>query len=280
MENKLSKLRPAVYEIFCAALMILTSYPAMKYTGKLGLQITITVTFTFFAAIIFEMMRVDLKIVAHSVCAALIFWTLLALLGQMVVKKTLLIFATPWVYMFYYDCIGMVILSVIVMTAYFRVRAQMKKSRITADNYRQFYRIVSVAFTVFFILVLLYCFFLCRTPDTQRPTPHLTPFAVFKWTFLSGYFDYERLVLFFGNIAIFVPMGYLLYKRKKGRVYQAFLIFFPIVLSVSIELSQYFFKMGDPDVDDVILNMLGFYLGIALKRIFDKLFPLDFFLKK
>lgn len=280
MENKLSKLRLAVYEIFCAALMILTSYPAMNYTGKLALQITITVACTLLAAIIFELARVDLKIVTHSVCTALIFWTLLALIGQMVVKKTFFIFATPWVYMFYYDRIGMVILSVIVITAYFRVRVRMKKSRITADDYRQFYRVVSVAFTVFFVLVLVYCFFLCRTPDTQRPTPHLTPFAVFKWTFLSGYFDYERLVLFFGNIAIFVPMGYLLYKREKGKAYQVFLIVFPIILSVSIEASQYFFKMGDPDIDDVILNVLGFYLGIALKRIFDKLFPLDLSLKK
>lgn len=274
MENKFGKLRFVFCEIFCAALMIFSASPAMQYTGKLGLQITITVVCTVLSAFIFELAKVDLKIITHSVCVALVFWTLLAILGQMAVKKTFFIFATPWVYTFYYDRIGMVLLSVVVMTAYFRVRVRMKKSRITADDYSQFYRTVSVAFTVFFILVLIYCFFLCRTPDVQRPTPHLIPFAVFKWTFLSGYFDYERLVLFFGNIAIFVPIGFLMCKKKSGKLFTVFFVIFPILLSSAIELSQYYFKMGDPDIDDVILNVLGFYIGALLKLGFDRLFPL------
>lgn len=274
MENKFGKLRFVFSEIFCAALMILSAYLAMQYTGKLGLQITITVVCTALSAFIFEVAKIDLKIVTHSVCVTMIFWTLLALVGQMAVKKTFFIFATPWVYMFYYDRIGMVLLSVIVTTVYFRVRVRMKKSRITADDYSRFYRAVSVAFTAFFILVLIYCFFLCRTPDVQRPTPHLTPFAVFKWTFLSGRLDYERLVLFFGNIAIFVPIGFLMCKKKSGKLFTAFLVFFPILFSSAIELSQYYFKMGDPDIDDVILNVLGFYIGALLKLGFDRLFPL------
>lgn len=275
MDKKYEKLRLAACEFFCAVLMILSSYPAMRYTGRLTLQILITVVCTVLSALIFDLAKVKLKIIAHSVCASLAFWTVLALVEQMAVKKTFFIFATPWVYMFYYDTIGMVILSVVFMTAYFRIRAGMKKGRITAGEYKGFYGVVSVAFTVFFILVLVYCFFLCRTPDEQRQTPHLVPFEAFRWTFLSGFFDYERLVLFFGNIAIFVPMGYLLTKENKGKAYRIFLLVFPIILSSSIELSQYYFKMGDPDIDDVILNVLGFYLGIVFKKGFEKLFPLE-----
>lgn len=264
----------ALSEILCAVLMTVSAYPAMLYIGKLGLQISITVACTVLAAVIFDLLKIRETVIAHSICLSLAFWTLTAVVGQMIIKGTFFIFATPWEYMFYYDRIGMVILSVVVMTAYRRFRAYLKKGRLASLEYEKFYRIASVAFTVFFILVLIYCFFLCRTPDEQRPTPHLVPFEAFKWTFLSGYFDYERLVFFFGNIAIFVPMGYLLYKQGRGCIYRIFLIAFPIILSTSIELSQYFFKMGDPDIDDVILNVLGFYLGIALKRIFDRLFPL------
>lgn len=272
--NKKEWLCLALSEMLCAVLMTACAYPAMLRTGKFGLQILLTVGCSLAAAVIFDFLKIKDRIIAHSVCFSLAFWALAALVGQMTLKGTFFIFATPWKYMFYYDSIGSVLLSVIVMTAYRRLRAYFKKDKLISAEYEKFYRTVSVAFVLFFILVLIYCFFLCRTPDVQRPIPHLTPFSVFKWTFLSGELDYERLVLFFGNIAIFVPIGFLMYKKNSGKLFTAFLVTFPILLSSAIELSQYYFKMGDPDIDDVILNVLGFYIGALLKLGFDKLFPL------
>ena len=86
--------------------------------------------------------------------------------------------------------------------------------------------------------------------------------------------DYERLVLFLGNIAIFVPLGFLLCHRLNRGVLRIVLVLLPFVLSTAIEISQYYFGMGHPDIDDVILNVIGFYIGVLLKILFDKVFAL------
>ena len=108
----------------------------------------------------------------------------------------------------------------------------------------------------------------------ERVEPNLDPLDVFKVTFFSGALDYERLLLFLGNIAIFVPLGFLLCHRLKRGVLKIFLVLLPFVLSTAIEISQYYFGMGHPDIDDVILNVIGFYIGVLLKILFDKVFAL------
>ena len=97
---------------------------------------------------------------------------------------------------------------------------------------------------------------------------------MFRVTFFSGSLDYERLILFLGNIAIFVPLGYLLCHRLNRGGLKTVLVLLPFVLSTAIEVSQYYFGMGHPDIDDVILNVIGFYIGVLLKLLFDKVFTL------
>jgi glycopeptide antibiotics resistance protein len=38
--------------------------------------------------------------------------------------------------------------------------------------------------------------------------------------------------------------------------------FCPIILSSAIELSQHLLRNGSCDIDDLILNVIGFYLGV------------------
>ena len=46
----------------------------------------------------------------------------------------------------------------------------------------------------------------------------------------------------------------------------------PVAISVSMEFYQYFFKCGDPDIDDVILNTVGAILGCVIyKFIIEKI---------
>jgi glycopeptide antibiotics resistance protein len=69
-----------------------------------------------------------------------------------------------------------------------------------------------------------------------------------------------------GNILIFMPMGLLL---RLFCVKQKFISTILIVClsSVGLELFQYIFMLGSTDVDDVILNTLGGFLGVVVYGI-------------
>ena len=64
-----------------------------------------------------------------------------------------------------------------------------------------------------------------------------------------------------GNFLLFVPVGFFLrvfILRKNFTV-----LFYGVMLSVIIELTQLIFHVGVCDMDDVILNGLGTFAGIA-----------------
>lgn len=254
--------------------MLFSAYIGMQFTGRLAFQILLTLSSSLVFTAIADALKIKMSAFSFAACASASFWVIYAVIAQMLAKGTFFIFNSAWEYMFYYDSIGMVFIVLIAVTAYRRINAFIKKDAEITEQYEKFYSVVSVAFTLFYIIVLFYCFFLCRTPGTDRSEPNFDPFDVFRVTFFSGCLDYERLVLFFGNIAIFIPLGYLFCRiLKRGRL-KIILVLFPVVLSSSIELSQYYFAMGHPDIDDIILNVVGFYIGALLKVLFDKVFDI------
>lgn len=63
------------------------------------------------------------------------------------------------------------------------------------------------------------------------------------------------------NLLMLVPLGVLLpLITEKLKTYKRFL-WFPLLLSIFIELTQYVFHIGACDVDDVILNFAGASIG-------------------
>ena len=260
--------------IFSVGYMLICAYVGMQFTGKLAFQIILTFSLSLIFTAVADLAKIKMSVLAVSASISAAFWVVYAVTAQMVAKGTFFIFASAWHYMFYYDSIGMVFIVLIVVTAYQRIKAFIKKDAEITEQYDKFYSVVSVAFTLFYIAVLIYCFFICRIPGGERVEPNLDPLDVFKVTFFSGALDYERLVLFLGNIAIFVPLGFLLCHRLNRGVLRIVLILLPFVLSTAIEISQYYFGMGHPDIDDVILNVIGFYIGVLLKILFDKVFAL------
>lgn len=73
-----------------------------------------------------------------------------------------------------------------------------------------------------------------------------------------------------GNIVLFVPLGlYLsLFIREKNVVKNVLLVIF---ISVSVEVLQFVFKVGATDIDDVILNGFGGFIGIIAYHILLKM---------
>ena len=113
----------------------------------------------------------------------------------------------------------------------------------------------------------------------ERPTwksnLSLVPFAVFKKyfenLFKSPLFFFITLINFFGNIAIFIPVGLfpaLLFRKATWK--RSAIIGF--IMSSFIELVQYFI-MRNTAVDDIILNTAGAMCGYFVYLLVRKVFP-------
>lgn len=71
----------------------------------------------------------------------------------------------------------------------------------------------------------------------------------------------------FGNIILFIPFSLILitaFKLSKLK----FIILWAILLSTTIEIIQYIFHVGFPDIDDLILNVTGAVIGFFLYKLF------------
>ncbi|ETI68259.1 VanZ family protein [Neobacillus vireti] len=88
--------------------------------------------------------------------------------------------------------------------------------------------------------------------------------------FLSG--DVNFLVAFYNlaaNIFLFVPFGVaplMLYKNPSRR--QLWLV--PVVVILLIETTQHLTRRGSADIDDLILNLLGVWMGYFLYPFIQK----------
>lgn len=113
----------------------------------------------------------------------------------------------------------------------------------------------------------------------ERPTWNfqlsLVPFTVFKDyaedLFRSPVFFFATLINFFGNLAMFIPIGLfsaLLFRKATWR--RSAIIGFG--MSTFIELFQYFIARNTA-IDDIILNTAGAMCGYLVYLLIKKCFP-------
>lgn len=133
---------------------------------------------------------------------------------------------------------------------------------------KKIYKIIIIPYTLF----LLYLMFL-GMGRFQYEENLITLEPVFSTIkFIQGpnkRIDIVMIVL--GNIIMFIPFGFLGWifpDLKKLRP----LLFSFISCIVIVEAMQYFTRMGIFEVDDIILNTFGMYLGWELCRMIEKRF--------
>lgn len=96
-------------------------------------------------------------------------------------------------------------------------------------------------------------------------------------TLFDGYIDLIRrgdwfafTYLFFGNIIWFVPFGmYLQYTGKQRKLLHTAIYGF--LFSLLIETLQYVFGTGFSELDDLVLNTLGAWIGGGLVKVGQKI---------
>lgn len=136
-------------------------------------------------------------------------------------------------------------------------------------------KIVGLLFGMY-LLVLCYFLFLSgyfgRTECSISYRYNLIPFKEIS-RYIKRFDSFGFLLVSMnlaGNILAFVPLGLFLpafFKDKKKGKKSVILGF---VLVMIVELIQGITKVGSCDVDDILLNMLGIFLGIFLFFFFIK----------
>ncbi len=138
------------------------------------------------------------------------------------------------------------------------------------------FRLVVTFGGFFYFAVLFYIFFLAR----RRRGPshawdethlHLVPLRD-KFVFFIGESGkvhpdlHEFYIDLFGNILLFIPFAFLFYFFFRVRQpLKSMLV--SIVISISIEFIQFALGIGVADIDDIMLNTLGAYIGVLLLQL-------------
>jgi glycopeptide antibiotics resistance protein len=128
-----------------------------------------------------------------------------------------------------------------------------------------------IVFALYLILLFYLLFFsekMGRTVVTEQYRYNLTLFREIRRFYNLRYSEPKMFLLnIFGNVAAFVPFGYLVPKLKQRSTSFFFTALFSFELSLCVELLQLVFKLGCFDVDDLLLNTLGGMLGYLIYRI-------------
>lgn len=114
-----------------------------------------------------------------------------------------------------------------------------------------------------YILLLIKILLVSRTPYSESRSINLIPFYSINEYIYSNSATIKRFAFgnVIGNIVIFIPLGaYLsLFKKNKRVIINLLFIF---IVSLLIEIIQGLLCMGASDIDDIILNCLGGFIGI------------------
>jgi glycopeptide antibiotics resistance protein len=107
-----------------------------------------------------------------------------------------------------------------------------------------------------------------RPNEQNYGSVNLIPFETISF-YLSG--EVHWVIAFYNlaaNIGLFIPYGILLRLVTAEKRILTFLPFLPITI---IEISQHLTRRGSLDIDDLILNVSGFYIGYVLFPLFRKI---------
>lgn len=134
---------------------------------------------------------------------------------------------------------------------------------------KKIYKIIIVPYTLF----LLYLMFLGMgrfqyDENIVRIKPILSTIE-----FIEGTIRWEDIIrIVLGNVVMFIPFGFLGWIFPKLKELKSLLFSF-ISAIVIVEALQYFTRMGICEIDDVILNTFGVFLGWMICRFLENKFP-------
>lgn len=120
------------------------------------------------------------------------------------------------------------------------------------------------------IALLILLFF--RPNEQSYDSMNLIPFSTIS-LYLFGKVNW--LISFYNlaaNIGLFIPYGIFLMVKNEASILK--LILLPLTTIALIEILQFLTHRGSMDIDDLILNLLGIFVGYICYPIFKKIVEL------
>ncbi|UZR95491.1 VanZ family protein [Chondrinema litorale] len=144
----------------------------------------------------------------------------------------------------------------------------------------RFHKCIYLLLLLFYFLSLVWFLVFYTYKDFSRLTNlsnsqiKLIPFeqtyhyinGIFKKKYDNHYKE-QFITQVFGNVVLFIPWGLLLPLTIKKLSAKFWVIFSGFFLSFLFEFIQFTFKLGIFDIDDIILNTLGVWIGWLLLDI-------------
>ena len=123
-------------------------------------------------------------------------------------------------------------------------------------------KILFVLYIIFVFYFLLISEIYGRIDKMQEYHYNLVLFREIKrfWNYREQLGMFATATNLLGNVLIFLPFGLFMAMASRYRSFLNTLIY-SFALSLTIELSQLFMKVGCFDVDDLLLNTIGGILG-------------------
>lgn len=132
------------------------------------------------------------------------------------------------------------------------------------------YKVFIFPYTLFLLYLMFFGFGRTQYDDNVlRLIPLNSTFSFVENSILYSRY-WSVFINIFGNIGMFIPFGFLGWIFLKFQNLKELMVSF-LSLIVIVEAFQYFTRLGVFDIDDVILNSFGVWLGFLLKKKF-KLF--------
>jgi len=133
---------------------------------------------------------------------------------------------------------------------------------------KKIYKLIILPYTLFLLYLMFFGMGRYQYEDNiVRMQPVISTIWFIKGTI--SWFEIVKIVL--GNIIMFVPFGFLGWFFPNLQDLKKLLIAFVSAI-VIVEALQYFSRLGVFDVDDIILNTFGVYLGFLINNFIERRF--------
>lgn len=133
---------------------------------------------------------------------------------------------------------------------------------------KKFYKFIILPYTVFLLYLMFFGMGRLQYEDhIVRIKPIFSTVWFIKETI--SWFDIIKIIL--GNVVMFIPFGFLGWVFPQLKNLKNLVITFVSAI-VIVEALQYFSRLGVFDVDDVILNTFGVFLGFLIRNFLERRF--------
>lgn len=133
---------------------------------------------------------------------------------------------------------------------------------------KKLYKIVIAPYTLF----LLYLMFLGMGRFQYEDNLITVEPVLSTIKFIQGAMSWKDIVIIVvGNIVMFIPFGFLGWIFPELRDLKSLIFTFIPAITI-VEGLQYFTRMGIFEVDDILLNTFGVYLGWLYRRFLEQRF--------